>query len=222
MSYINSYKTLSKTPEQREQIRKGLGAKYRQETMRDPEDVQQKYFNMFRNAAMIQGETVEEASLSSVRPKSRGDAVGDLDPHEIGSRLMSDLQKELGLTKEQAAGFVGNLAHETGDFKFMQEIDPVVKGSRGGYGFAQWTGPRRKAFEAWAKENDMNISGYDANLGFLLHEINNTSEGRFMDALRGASTVEDSARIVSNKYLRPGKPHLNSRIFRAAGYYENA
>ena len=102
----------------------------------------------------------------------------------------------------------------------MQEIEPVVKGSRGGYGFAQWTASRRKNFEAWAEENDLDISSYEANLGFLKHEIDNTSEGRFMKNLRAAETVDDSARVVSEEYLRPGKPNMDSRIARAYGYME--
>ena len=151
-----------------------------------------------------------------MRPVSRGDALNT----DVGARLMVDLKEAYGLTSEQAAGFVGNLAHETGDFKFMQEIEPVVKGSRGGYGFAQWTASRRKNFEAWAEENDLDISSYEANLGFLKHEIDNTSEGRFMKNLRAAETVDDSARIVSEEYLRPGKPNMDSRIARAYGYME--
>ena len=121
-----------------------------------------------------------------MRPVSRGDALNT----DVGARLMVDLKEAYGLTSEQAAGLVGNLAHETGDFKFMQEIEPV------------------------------DISSYEANLGFLKHEIDNTSEGRFMKNLRAAETVDDSARVVSEEYLRPGKPNMDSRIARAYGYME--
>jgi len=170
-------------------------------------------------AALQDSDSEMTASFTTeeqTRPVSRGDALGT----EVGYRLMGDLKESYGLTDEQAAGLVGNLAHETGDFKFMQELEPVVKGSRGGYGFAQWTGPRRKNFEAWAEENNMDISSYEANLGFLKHEIDETSEGRFMDSLREASTADEAAKVVSKKYLRPGKPNLDSRIARAYSYLE--
>ena len=151
-----------------------------------------------------------------LRPASRGDMLTS----DIGKNLMADIKEAYGLTDEQAAGLVGNLAHETGDFKFMQEIEPMIPGSKGGWGFAQWTGQRRKDFEQWTSDNNLDPSSYEANLGFLMHEIDNTSEGRFMEDLKKAETVEDAARIVSDKYLRPGKPNMSSRIARAYGYME--
>lgn len=62
-------------------------------------------------------------------------------------RLMGDLSRDLGLTSYQAAGIVGNFSVETGGFRHQQELNPTVAGSRGGYGMAQWTGPRRRALE---------------------------------------------------------------------------
>ena len=73
-------------------------------------------------------------------------APQQMDAGEIGPRLVADLARDFNLTPAQAAGIAGNLAHETGGFKHMQEIQPMIPGSRGGYGFAQWTGPRRRAF----------------------------------------------------------------------------
>jgi len=130
----------------------------------------------------------------------------------VQSRLMDDLQRDFQLTPEQAAGFVGNLAYETANFKTLQEIDPVVEGSRGGGGYAQWTGPRRVAFENWANEQGLDAAEYDANYGFLKYELQNTPEGRVLDELRGAETADDAARIVSEKFLRPGIPNLDRRI----------
>lgn len=150
-----------------------------------------------------------------MRSTSRGDMSSD-----TGKRLTQDLMRDFGLTREQAAGFVGNLDHETGGFKFMQEIEPVVPGSRGGYGFAQWTGPRRRAFEAWSEENNLPLDSYDANYGYLRHELENTSEGSVLNPLRNAANVTDAATIVSEKFLRPGKPNLGSRIRRSSGYLE--
>lgn len=150
------------------------------------------------------------------RPVSRGDVAKN-----AGRRLMTDLMKDFGLTREQAAGFVGNLDHETGGFKFMQEITPVVPGSRGGFGFAQWTGPRRKQFEAWAGEKGLDLESYEANYGFLKHELENTPEGRVLNKLRETGDVKEATTVVSKDFLRPGKPHLESRISRASRYLED-
>jgi len=142
-------------------------------------------------------------------------------PAEVGKNLVQDLEEALGITTAQAAGIVGNLDHETGGFKFMQELKPVVPGSKGGLGFAQWTGPRRVAFEAWGKENNVDLNSYEANRDYLIHEISNTSEGRFLSELEKSTTVEEATRIVSKKYLRPGIPKMNSRLSRAKSYMEN-
>jgi Phage tail lysozyme len=58
---------------------------------------------------------------------------------------------DLGLTKEQAAGSVGNLSVESDYFrKFHENRQPW---QRGGIGDVQWTGKRRLAYERWATEN---------------------------------------------------------------------
>ena len=130
---------------------------------------------------------------------------------EIGQRLMGDLQKDFDLSPEQAAGFVGNLAHESGGFQTLQEVDPTVAGSRGGFGYGQWTGDRRKQFEDFAKKNNLDPSSYEANYGFLKFELTNTKEGRFLDQLRKAGDARSAAEIVSNNFLRPGIPNMESR-----------
>ena len=53
----------------------------------------------------------------------------------IGFRLVNDLMAELGLTLPQAAAVAGNLAHECMDFKVMQEMKPLIPGTKGDTGF---------------------------------------------------------------------------------------
>ena len=137
---------------------------------------------------------------------------------DIGQRLMEDIAEALGLTGAQTAGIVGNFAHETMDFKFLQEIKPTVPGSKGGRGFAMWTGPRREKFEAWSEENNLNPDSYEASFGFFIHEVQTTPEGRFIEELQKSETAEEAARIFSKSYLRPGKPMMSSRIDRANSY----
>lgn len=132
---------------------------------------------------------------------------------EIATRLLSDLQRDFGLSREQAAGVVGNLMHESGGFNSLQEVKPLVPGSRGGYGYAQWTGPRRNAFESFAGGNKLDPSSYEANYGFLKHELSSDpyERNQFMK-VRGATTAEEAARLISENYLRPGIPHMDSRV----------
>ena len=131
---------------------------------------------------------------------------------EIAARLLADLKRDFGLTDAQAAGVVGNLMHESGGFESLQEINPTVPGSRGGFGYAQWTGPRRKAFEAYVQANNLDPTSYEANYGFLQHEVTNDpyERGQFLK-VRNAKTAAEAAEIISNEYLRPGIPHMASR-----------
>ena len=133
----------------------------------------------------------------------------------IASRLMQDLQRDFDLSVNQAAAMVGNLMHESGGFESLQEIKPLIPGSRGGYGYAQWTGPRRRTFEKYAKQNGLDPSSYEANYGFLVHELRNdpyesSRFRKFQRDYRNADT-DTAAKAFSDAYLRPGIEHLASR-----------
>lgn len=135
--------------------------------------------------------------------------------NNTGTWLAEQLMRDFGLSPGAAAGFAGNLAHESGNFKTLQEINPTVKGSRGGFGWAQWTGPRRRQFESFAQQNNLDPSSREANYGFLKHELTATPEGGVLGALKGVNDPAQAAQIVSNKFLRPGIPHMSSRINKA-------
>jgi hypothetical protein len=135
----------------------------------------------------------------------------------LNNQLAND--PDLKLTPAAAAGITGNLDLETGGFKHMQEIKPMVPGSRGGYGWAQWTGPRRDQFEAWVKkQKGLDPASKEANFGFLKHELLNTPEGKVLASLQGVDDAGQAATIFSDQYLRPGIPHMDRRVAAAQGY----
>jgi hypothetical protein len=143
--------------------------------------------------------------------------------YDLATRLSNDLMRDFDLTKEQAAAFVGNLAVETGNFKYAQEIAP--KAGRGGYGIAQWTGDRREAFESWANSNDLDINSYEANYGYLKKElsgkdpiIGNIGVNTIRD-LKQMDTVESAAEFVSDYFLRPGTPKMKQRLSSARSVF---
>ena len=125
----------------------------------------------------------------------------------FGPKLMHDL----GLTDIQAAGLLGNLGHESGGFRYLQEIKPVVKGSRGGWGLAQWTGPRRRAMDAWCKANKLDPASDAANIGYLYVELRG-SEKASLAALKREHTLEGATHSFMVHFERPGKPLLASRL----------
>jgi len=125
--------------------------------------------------------------------------------------IMRDLMAAFALGEDDAAAIVGNLGHESGGFKFLQEKKPLVPGSRGGWGWAQWTGPRRRAFEAWVAAKGLDPAGDEANLGFLVHELR-TSEAKAIPAVKAARGLEAKVKAFEAAFERAGVKHYPSRI----------
>jgi hypothetical protein len=128
---------------------------------------------------------------------------------ELAPRIVSDLVRDEGLTPEQAAGIVGNFGHETGGFKHMQEISPVVRGSKGGWGWAQWTGPRRTAFMSFAKANGLEPDSYEANYRFLTEGDPEWDDA--VAAVKNTATTKDAARAFERSFERAGVKAFGSR-----------
>ncbi|WP_170333084.1 phage tail tip lysozyme [Ruegeria arenilitoris] len=126
--------------------------------------------------------------------------------------IANDLMSDFGMTLDQACGILGNIGHECAGFQAMQEIKPIVPGSRGGWGWCQWTGPRRRDFEKWCKDNGFtNLSDDNANYGFLKHELE-TSESRALDHLIATRSLADATRSFMDRFERPGVKHFDSRL----------
>ena len=124
---------------------------------------------------------------------------------------MRNLIAEFGLSEEDAAAIVGNLGAESAGFTVLQEIKPLVPGSRGGWGVAQWTGPRRRAFERWVAEKGYDPSSDKANYGFLVLELR-TSEASAIPAVKRARTLRDKVIAFERNFERAGIPHYDSRV----------
>ncbi len=122
--------------------------------------------------------------------------------------IMRRLMEDFGFTREQAAGIVGNLGHESAGFNVMQERNPVA--GRGGYGWAQWTGPRRRAFEAWAAANGLDPASDEANYGFLRHELRTNHKG-VVSRVKAAGTVDEAMLAFEIGYERAGVKNYPSR-----------
>jgi uncharacterized protein (TIGR02594 family) len=145
-------------------------------------------------------------------PKIETGSFGS-DTKQKAGNLVLKLQKDLGLTKIQAAAVAGNFMHESGGFKHMQEIKPTA--GRGGYGWAQWTGPRRKNFEAYVQANGLDARSDEANYGFFIHEINNDpyEKSQFEKWRETPYESVDSAAMGFDKYYeRSGVKSYESRI----------
>lgn len=116
-----------------------------------------------------------------------------------------------GLTPAQAEGVVMNLGDESGFDPGVNEVAPIVPGSRGGYGLAQWTGPRRNALEDYARASGRPVSDVDLQLDFLMQELRGP-EQRAYQSLLAASTPGEAAAAFATDFLRPAKSHLDRRV----------
>lgn len=126
-------------------------------------------------------------------------------------RYNDRLKKDLSLSDVQACGIWGNIGGETGGLTLLQEVNPTVKGSRGGLDWLQWTGPRRRAYEAWAKDKGLKTGQDETSYQYLVYESKNL-ETHSIDQLRKTTTVEAATETFMKLNLRPGIPHLEGRI----------
>ena len=112
----------------------------------------------------------------------------------IMRRLMSDF----GVTREQAAGIVGNLGHESAGLQAgIQELKP--RAGRGGLGWAQWTGVRRVAFEKYLVDNGLEATDPEANYGFLKQELLTTHKSA-LEAVRNTTDTEQATKVFEQTF----------------------
>ncbi len=126
-------------------------------------------------------------------------------------KIMIDLMRDFGLDQYGAAAILGNLGHESAGFRFLQEIKPTVLGSKGGYGWAQWTGPRRNTYLAYCERNHLDPASDKANYAYLFVELSDL----YKDAISGvkrADTLYDKVAAFEKVYERAGVKAYSSRM----------
>lgn len=124
---------------------------------------------------------------------------------EIVSGLMAR-----GFPEHIAVGMATRMRAESGLNPGINEIAPVVPGSRGGYGLNQWTGPRRVAYEKFATSRGKPFDDLQTQLDFTKWELDNTESGAWK-ALQGTRTADEAARVYMERFLRPGVVHADMR-----------
>jgi uncharacterized protein YukE len=122
---------------------------------------------------------------------------------------MSRLMQDFDCTSEDAAAVFGNAGHECAGFTLLQEQKPTVAGSRGGFGWFQWTGPRRRNYEAYCKRNNLNPSAHESNYAFLVVELRSTEKA--MPYVKSASGLNSKTAAFEQRYERAGVKHYASR-----------
>lgn len=134
----------------------------------------------------------------------------------LAPRMMRDLMRDFApLADFQAAGVVGNGGGESGGFTIAQEGG--IRPPKGGWGGFQWTGPRRRDYEAYitAHGGDMHSErdalNYDYMYGMLKQELLGPEKATIL-ALRQTRDVSEATKMFMIKFERPGVPHYEGRV----------
>lgn len=122
--------------------------------------------------------------------------------------VMRQLIADFALTTADAAAVLGNIGHECAGFTLMQEQGVKTKG---GYGWAQWTGPRRTAYESYCKRSGKSPDGDDANYAYLFVELT-TTESSAIPAVKAASTLQSKVIAFEMHFERAGVKNYTSRL----------
>lgn len=119
-----------------------------------------------------------------------------------------------GVPMHVAQGVVMNFQDESGLDTGIQEINPTA--GRGGYGIAQWTGPRRIALEDFARSRGKPVNDLDTQLDFFMQE-NASSEAPAWKRVMAAQNANDAAVAFVNAWERPASEYARQRTAKYGG-----
>jgi peptidoglycan hydrolase-like protein with peptidoglycan-binding domain len=120
--------------------------------------------------------------------------------------VMAALIHHCRIDIEGSAAVLGNLWAES-KLQAVNEGKPLVAGSLGGFGWAQWTGPRRRAaFKFWS-DHKMDPNSDAAQLAFLIHELLQRRDD--ITAVMRPGTLEERTRAFELAFERAHKDHKN-------------
>lgn len=113
---------------------------------------------------------------------------------------------EQGLPEHVALAVMDSYQSESGMDPGINEIKPLVEGSRGGRGLYQLTGPRRKEYEA---EYGTDYAWKD-QVDFMLKE-GATTEKKAWDQVLASPDRKSAVKAMTTKFLRPAVDNSDHR-----------
>jgi hypothetical protein len=113
-----------------------------------------------------------------------------------------------------AEGVVMNFQDESGLDTGIQEHAP--RAGRGGFGIAQWTGPRRVALEDFARAQAKPVDDLDLQLDNFMRE-NVGEEAAAWQAVMNSPDRNTAAVNFVNKWERPASEHAAARTAKYSG-----
>lgn len=124
--------------------------------------------------------------------------------------VIPKLMGEFDWENFQAAGCMGNLGHESGGLAELREVAFLHRPNRGGYGWAQWTGPRAMAFLHYCDVLKLDWRSTEANYLYLCKELHD--DGRTVASIAKTKTLVEATEAFERGYERAGVVNMHSRI----------
>jgi len=122
--------------------------------------------------------------------------------------VIPKLMTEFDWEDFQAGGCMGNLGHESGGLTILREIGAAP--GRGGYGWAQWTGPRGRSFLHYCDVVKLDWHSTEANYGYLVKELHEFY-GHTVASVAKAKTVEEATERFEAGFERAGIVSMHDR-----------
>ena len=115
--------------------------------------------------------------------------------------VMASLMHYTDVDAEGAAAILGNIWAES-RMQAVQEGSPIA--GRGGFGWTQSTGPRRRAAEQFWRERSLDPKTDSAQLSWLIYELTQTAEKKGITAVMRPGTLEERTRAFELAFERAG------------------
>jgi hypothetical protein len=153
--------------------------------------------------------SAEQSSVGQPFVRGSGSNLFEQMAPQIMSRLLGDF-KPSNLTVTHAAAILGNIGHECGGFRLLQELKPTGQDGRGGWGWCQWTDIRRTRFMEFAEGAGLASDSPEANYGFLLKELRG-SHKHAMDELLKETDLRKGIETFERIFEVAGIKHYDQR-----------
>jgi hypothetical protein len=134
-----------------------------------------------------------------------GDAGPITDEQKIQNiKAIATYLKSIGITKQGAAGLIGNILGESqANPKALEHKEKPIIGGTGGIGIVQWTADRRDRLEAAAGNDATKIVDLNFQLQFLGAELQQKYSG-VLSKLKSSTSLDESTIYVLEKFEVPG------------------
>lgn len=140
---------------------------------------------------------------------------------QLALRYAQEVQKTLNFTPTQAAGFVGNLIHESGLNSGIKQEDGSIgeAGMNGdivnatGYGIAQWGEERKANLIRAAAQGGIPVSSQCANWSFLISElVANPAYANVVPSVQAQTDLVGAVCSFEKEFEAPSQPYSSGRI----------